>query len=90
MIADTGAKTLVVLNPADAAMFKEQYGAWGLLSGIEIVTATAFIAALIADGKLKVKKGRHCRFASGAGKSSHALSMRSRPSRQSQTPAALN
>lgn len=56
MIADTGAKTLVVLNPADAAMFKEQYGAWGLLSGIEIVTATAFIAALIADGKLKVKK----------------------------------
>lgn len=57
MIADTGAKTLVVLNPADAAMFKEQYGALGLLSGIEIVTMTAFVASLISDGKLKVNKG---------------------------------
>lgn len=57
MIADTGAKTLVVLNPADAAMFKEQYGVWGLLGGIEVVTATSFIASLIADGKLSVKAG---------------------------------
>lgn len=56
-IAAAGAKKLIVLNPADAAMFKEQYGAWGLLGGIEVVTATAFIAGLIADGKLNVRAG---------------------------------
>lgn len=56
MIVGAGAKTLVVLNPADAAMFKEQYGAWGLLGGIEITTMTAFTAALIAESKLNVKE----------------------------------
>lgn len=57
-IAETGVKTIIVLNPADAVVFKEQYRAWGLLEGIEIVTMTAFTAALIGEGKLNIR-GNH-------------------------------
>jgi len=49
----TGATTLVVLNPADAHMFRDQYGKWDLLKGMEIVTFTAFTDQLMAEGKLK-------------------------------------
>lgn len=52
-IAATGARTLVVLNPADAVVFRGEYSQWGLLKGIEVVTATAFFAGLIRDGRLK-------------------------------------
>lgn len=54
-LTKTGASKLVVLNPADAQMFKEQYAQWGLLSGMEIVTYTAFVAELLKDGKLAPK-----------------------------------
>lgn len=52
----TGAKKMVVLNPADGVIMKEQYKEWGLLDGVEIVTATAFVAELIESGKLNVGK----------------------------------
>ena len=52
-IEATGAKTLVVLNPADAFMFRDEYAKYGLLRDVEVVTATAFAAKLIADGALK-------------------------------------
>lgn len=52
-IIETGAKKLVVVNPADAAMFRDQYSNWGLLKDVEIVTATAFAAELFESGKLK-------------------------------------
>ncbi len=51
-----GAKTIVVLNPHDACIFKNQYMAWGLLPGTEVITATAYLAKLIADGILQVHK----------------------------------
>jgi len=54
-IAASGAKKLVVLNPLDAAIFRDQYSSWGLLEGIEVVTATAFIAELIEAGALSFK-----------------------------------
>lgn len=54
-IAATGAKKLVVLNPLDAAIFRDQYSTWGLLEGIEVVTATAFVAELIEAGALSFK-----------------------------------
>ena len=51
----TGAKTLVVLNPADAQMFRDQYGQWGLLQNMEIVTFTAFAAELVRGGKIAAR-----------------------------------
>ena len=53
-IAATGAKTVVVLNPADASFMKEKFSEWGLLGGAEIVTTTAFLASLIKEGKLQI------------------------------------
>ena len=55
-IKAAGAETLVVLDPSDARMFKHQYTEWDCAPAPEIVTATSFIAGLIADGKLKPKK----------------------------------
>lgn len=57
-IAGTGAKTVVALAPYDAVMLKEQYAEWKLLDGVEVVSAPAFIASLIAGGKLKVKSAK--------------------------------
>ena len=54
-IAATGAKTVIALNPADAVIFRDEYAKWGLLGGVEVVTATAFFAQLIKDGKLAPK-----------------------------------
>ena len=52
----TGAKTLVVMNPADAQMFIEEYAKWGLLQNMQIVTITAYLAQLIESGALKLGK----------------------------------
>lgn len=51
-IQSSGAKKLVVLSPADAVIFRDEYSGWGLLREVEIVTATAFLAELVAAGKL--------------------------------------
>lgn len=53
-IREHGAKKLIVLNPMDAVMFKENYSKWELLGGIEVVTFTSELSALIASGALKV------------------------------------
>jgi Fe-S oxidoreductase len=55
-IATTGAKTVIVLNPADASFMHEKYSEWGILKETEIVTGTAFLASLIQDGKLNIRK----------------------------------
>ncbi len=55
-IRESGAKTLVALDPHDACIFTDKYAEWNLLPGIRVTTATAFLAQLIADGKLVPKK----------------------------------
>lgn len=57
-INGSGAKKVVVLNPSAARMFKQEYPAWGLDISAEVVTATAFAAALIETGKLKMKQAQ--------------------------------
>ncbi|MGE4486084.1 MAG: (Fe-S)-binding protein, partial [Oscillospiraceae bacterium] len=55
-MAESGAKTIVVLDPSCASFMKRQCAEWGILPESEIVTATAYFANLIADGKLSPKK----------------------------------
>ena len=55
-IMATGLKTLVALNPHDACIFRDQYCQWGLLPGIEVTTATDYLARLIEHGKLAPHK----------------------------------
>lgn len=55
-IMATGAKTLVALDPHDACIFMDQYSQWNLLPGVEMQTASYFMAKLIAEGKLAPKK----------------------------------
>jgi Fe-S oxidoreductase len=55
-IKATGAKTLVALDPHDAGFFIDQYTQWNLLPDLEVTTATAYLASLIADGKLNPAK----------------------------------
>lgn len=51
-IRESGARKVVALNPADAVIFRDEYSKWGLLTDIEVVTATAFFAGLISEGRL--------------------------------------
>ena len=51
-----GVKQVVVLNPSTARMFLQEYPAWGLELSCEVVTATAFAAKLLKEGKLKMKQ----------------------------------
>lgn len=73
-ISATGARILVALNPHDACIFRDQYSQWGLLPGVEVVTVTAYLAGLIAQGKLVPRKVElqasmedPCRLARGIG-----------------------
>lgn len=56
VINGSGAKKVIVLNPSAARMFKQEYPAWGLDISAEVITATAFAAGLLKEGKLKVKQ----------------------------------
>lgn len=47
--------TVVVLDSYDAEIMKQQYPRFGCEINAEVVTATAFVAQLIADGKLTAK-----------------------------------
>ncbi len=49
----TGADTLVVLDPSEARTLIRECGEWGCAPTAKVVTATAFIAGLVRDGKLK-------------------------------------
>ena len=51
----TGLKTVVVLDSYDAEIMKQRYAQWDAEIQAEIVTATAFVAKLIEDGKLAPK-----------------------------------
>lgn len=55
-MAETGAKTVVVLDPSCAAFMKRQCAEWGILPEAEIVTATAYFASLVESGRLTPKK----------------------------------
>lgn len=50
-----GLPTVVVLDSYDAEIIKQQYAQWGCQIKAEVVTATAFVADLIAQGKLTPK-----------------------------------
>jgi Fe-S oxidoreductase len=55
-INDTRAKEIVVLDANSARMFKQQYEEWGIRLHGTAVTATAYFARLIAEGKLSPRK----------------------------------
>ena len=55
-ISEAGAKTIVAIDPTYARFFKHQCGEWDLMGDIKVVTATAFVADLIAQGRLTVGK----------------------------------
>jgi len=50
------AKTVVVLNPTDARMMKQEYSKWGIALNCEVFTATTFVDQLIRDHKLNITK----------------------------------
>lgn len=54
-IAATGAKTLVVLDSYDAALFLHEYKDWGIALPAT-VTATAFVDQLLKQGKLTPRR----------------------------------
>ncbi len=51
-----GAKKIVCYDPADAKVFLREYKEYGIELNAEVVTFTAFLSQLVADGKLAVKK----------------------------------
>lgn len=51
----TGLKTVIVLDSYDAEIMKQRYAQWGAEINAEIVTATSYVAKLIAEGKLTPK-----------------------------------
>lgn len=55
-IAASGAKTVVVLDSYDAALFCHEYKDWGIEMPA-VITATAFVDELIAAGRLIPRKG---------------------------------
>lgn len=55
-IKASGAKRLIALEPHDALMFRDMYGKWDLLDGVEVVTITAELASLVAAGALTLGK----------------------------------
>jgi Fe-S oxidoreductase len=54
-INKTGLKTVVVLDSYDAQIMKQKYPEWGCEINADIITATAYMAQLLQDGKLQVK-----------------------------------
>ncbi len=50
------AETVIVLNPSDARMMRQQFSDWGIGLRADVRTATAFAAELVADGKLVPEK----------------------------------
>ncbi len=51
-----GYKKVICYDPADAKVFLREYKEWGIDLKAEVVTFTAFVAELLKDGKLSVKK----------------------------------
>ncbi len=57
-INGAGLKTVVVLDSYDAEIMKQRYAQWGAEINAEVVTATAFVAKLLEEGKLTAKTGK--------------------------------
>jgi Fe-S oxidoreductase len=55
-INNSGAKQIVVLDANSARMFKQQYEEWGIRLCGAVLTATAYFAKLLAEGKLSPRK----------------------------------
>lgn len=51
-----GAKTIVCYDPADAKVFLREYKEYGIKLNANVVTFPAFLADLVKNGKLKLKK----------------------------------
>ncbi len=49
-------KIVVCYDPADAKVMKREYKEWGIDVNAEVLTYTEFVAKLIKDGKLTLKK----------------------------------
>lgn len=49
-------KKVICYDPADSKVMKREYKEWGIEIKAEVVTFTSFIAQLIKDGKLNLKK----------------------------------
>ena len=49
-------KTVICYDPADAKVMKREYKEWGIDIKAEVVTFTSFVAGLIKNGKLSIKK----------------------------------
>ena len=54
-IGDSGARQVIVLDSYDAALMRHEYQDWGI-DLPQVVTATAFVDALIREGKIAPKK----------------------------------
>lgn len=52
-----GAKTVVCYDPADAKVFLREYKEYGIVLNAEVVTFAAYLAKLIGEGALSIKKG---------------------------------
>ena len=50
-------KTIVAYDPADAKAFLREYKEWNIPLRAKVVTFTAFLAALLEDGSLKLQRG---------------------------------
>lgn len=57
-INDSGCTEVVVLNPTDARMMKQEYPAWGIKLNAEVITATSYIDRLVAQGRLTPRKAQ--------------------------------
>lgn len=51
----SGAKTIVVLDSYDEEIMKQKYPEWGCEIKADLISATAYIAKLVEDGKLVLK-----------------------------------
>ena len=54
----TGLKTVVVLDSYDAEIMKQRYAQWGCEIAAEVITATEYVAQLVAEGKIAAKIGK--------------------------------
>lgn len=55
-VVKTGSRTVVVLNPTDAAFIKQQMAEWKLPIPFSVETATGYVSRLITEGSLSVRK----------------------------------
>ena len=55
---ESGAKTVIVIDPMDARIIKHEYAEWNCSPNPDIVTATSYISGLLEKGILTIPKER--------------------------------